>query len=101
MAANAKSADENSACSRLRQDAGAVVWCSFLAACFATMLFFALFDPIYLKQDDDPPSWLADRRTAYALGFFFFWLMTAIAAGLTAWLVDTRGACEPNRPETT
>ena len=75
---------------RLRQDLGVILWCSFLAACFATMLFFAIFDPIYLKYDDDPPSWLAARRTGYALGFFFFWLTTAVAAALTAWLVDTR-----------
>lgn len=77
--------------SRVRQDIGAIVWCSFLAACFATMLFFAIFDPIYLKHDENPPGWLADRRTGYALGFFFFWLTTAISAALTAWLVDTRG----------
>jgi hypothetical protein len=78
--------------SRLRQDVGVIVWCSFLTACFATMLFFAIFDPIYLKYDDNPPTWLSDRRTGYALGFFFFWLIAIIAAALTAWLVDSRSA---------
>lgn len=85
--------------SRLRQDVGAILWCSFLAACFATMLFFALFDPIYLSHDDSPPAWLADRRTGYALGFFFFWMTSAIAAALTVWLVETRSTNVPDRPD--
>ncbi len=94
-------AHERTTWSRVRQDIGVIVWCSFIAACFATMLFFALFDPIYLKHDDAPPAWLADRRTGYALGFFFFWVTTLIAAALTAWLVDTRSAQGTNRPEST
>lgn len=90
MATNEQVVSETGAWSRLRQDVGVIVWCGFLAACFATMLFFAIFDPILLMRDDAPPAWLADRRTGYALGFFFFWLTTTIAATLTAWLVDTR-----------
>lgn len=101
MATTANVTEESCAWSRLRQDVGAIVWCSFLAACFATMLFFALFDPIYLKHDDHPPRWLADRRMGYTLGFFFFWLTAAIAASLTAWLIDTRAARESDRPHTT
>jgi len=93
MAANEEEIVETTArWSRLRQDIGVVLWCSFLAACVATMLFFAVFDPIYLSQDDDPPPWLADRRTGYAIGFFFFWMVTTISAGLTAWLIDTRSS---------
>jgi hypothetical protein len=76
--------------SRLRQDAGVLLWSSFLAACIATMLFFAYFDPLLMGEDHSPPSWLADRMTAYALGFFFFWFVCAIASFLTAWLIDTR-----------
>lgn len=98
MTPSAHIAQDNSPWSRLRQDVGAIVWCSFLAACFATMMFFAIFDPIYLQHDDNPPSWLADRRTGYALGFFFFWLMSAVAAALTTWLVDTRDIAAP-RPD--
>ena len=75
---------------RLRRDVGPVLWSAFLAACIATMLFFAIFDPVLLMHDDAPPSWLADRRTGYAVGFFFFWMTTTIAALLTAWLIDTR-----------
>ena len=80
--------------SRLRRDVGPVLWSAFLAACFGTMLFFALFDPVLLMHDEAPPAWLADRRTAYALGFFFFWLMATIAALLTAWLIDTRSSAD-------
>lgn len=75
---------------RVRRDLGPVLWSAFLAACVATMLFFALFDPVLLMRDDSPPKWLADRRTGYAAGFFFFWMTTTIAALLTAWLIDTR-----------
>lgn len=78
--------------SRLRRDVGPVLWSAFLAACFGTMLFFALFDPVLLMHDESPPAWLAERRTAYALGFFFFWSMTTVAALLTAWLIDTRSS---------
>jgi len=83
--------DMPAAWSRLRQDVGIVLWCSFLAACVTTMLFFALFDPLFLMRDDAPPRWLADRRTAYALGFFFFWITTTLGVALAVWLIDTRG----------
>jgi len=76
----------------LRRDLGPVLWSAFLAASVATMLFFALFDPAQLMRDDAPPAWLADRRTGYALGFFFFWMITTLAGLLTAWLIDTRSA---------
>ena len=76
--------------SRLRQDAGVLLWSAFLAACVATMCFFAYFDPLLLADDAHPPEWLSDRMTGYAVGFFFFWFVCAIAAFLTAWLVETR-----------
>lgn len=76
--------------SRLRQDLGALLWSSFLAACVGTMFFFAFLDPLLLADDQHPPKWLADRMTGYAVGFFFFWGVCAIAAFLTAWLIDTR-----------
>ena len=74
--------------SRNRQAIAVVVWISFLCAAVATMLFFALFDPVDLAAlyDDD----LALSRDAgYAAGFFFFWLLSASCAALTAWLVRT------------
>jgi len=69
---------------------GAVLWSAFLAACLATMLFFACFDPLLLMRDAALPSWLADRRGGYTLGFFFFWAITTLAAGSTAWLIATQ-----------
>jgi hypothetical protein len=75
---------------RFRQDLGVLLWSSFLAACVATMFFFAYFDPVLLAADDSPPGWLADRQTGYAVGFFFFWAVCTIAGLLTAYLIDTR-----------
>jgi hypothetical protein len=99
MAANDPTFDAPRPWSQLRQDIGVIVWCGFLAACFATMLFFAIFDPVHLMRDDATPAWLADRRTGYALGFFFFWFVTTISATLTAWLIDTRSnsAAQPDK----
>ncbi len=54
------------------------------------MLFFAYFDPVLLADDQNPPGWLADRMSGYTAGFFFFWMLCALAAFLTVWLVDAR-----------
>jgi len=75
--------------SRLREAVGVVLWSSFLAACLETMLFFAWFDPPLLSHDDFPPAWLAQRPTAYAVGFFFFWCCSAVAAAFTAYLIES------------
>ncbi|HEY7640816.1 MAG TPA: hypothetical protein VH814_13910 [Steroidobacteraceae bacterium] len=77
---------------RFRQDLGVLLWASFLAACAATLFFFAYFDPRSLAADEAPPSWLADRMTGYGVGFFFFWAVCTIASFLTAYLIDTRPA---------
>lgn len=79
---------------KFREDLGVLLWCSFLAACAATMFFFAYFDPPLLAADDSPPPWLADRRTGYAVGFFFFWAICTIASFLTAYLIDTRSGSD-------
>jgi hypothetical protein len=75
---------------RFREDLGVLLWSAFLAACLATALFFAYFDPQLLAADAEPPAWLADRMTGYAVGFFFFWGVCTIASFLTAYLIDTR-----------
>lgn len=75
---------------RFREDLGVLLWSSFLAACVATLFFFAYFDPRMLVADDAPPSWLHDRMSGYAIGFFFFWGICTIASFLTAYLIDTR-----------
>lgn len=82
---------------RFRQDLGVLLWASFLAACIATMFFFAYFDPALLERDAEPPAWLADRMTGYTVGFFFFWAVCTIASFLTAWLIDTRSSDEESR----
>jgi hypothetical protein len=81
---------------RIRIDVGIVAWASFLAACLATMVFFALFDPLLLAHDAVPPRWLADRMTGYTLGFFFFWFVCGLASTFTAFLVDTRRSEPPS-----
>ena len=74
--------------SRNRQAIAIVVWVSFLLAAVGTMLFFAFFDPVELAAlvDDDLDI---GREAGYAAGFFFFWILTAPCAALTAWLVRT------------
>ncbi len=72
--------------SRNRQAVATVVWISFLSAAIATMLFFALFDPVELMDNFDIDI---SRQGGYALGFFFFWVLSALSSGVTAWLVRT------------
>ena len=88
-------AEKRSLWPHFREDLGVLLWASFLAACVATLLFFAVFDPQLLVDDHDPPAWLADRRAGYTVGFFFFWMMSAIASFLTAYLIETRSARDP------
>jgi len=74
--------------SRNKQAVATVVWISFLAASVATMLFFAVFDPteliatLYVDID-------IGRQGGYAVGFFFFWIISAGCSAVTAWLVRT------------
>ena len=72
--------------SRNQQAVATVVWISFLAASVATMLFFALFDPVELLATVDVE---VGSQTGYAIGFFFFWIISAGCSGVTAWLVRT------------
>lgn len=72
--------------SRNAQAVAAVVWISFLAASVATMLFFALFDPVELFATVGREI---DSQSGYALGFFFFWFISAGCSAVTAWLVRT------------
>ncbi len=74
--------------SRNRQAVATVIWISFLTAAVATMLFFALIDPIELLAALDLELSI-DRQAGYAAGFFFFWLIAAGCSAVTAWLVRT------------
>lgn len=61
---------------------GVVAWCSFLVAGAATMVLFAFLDPAVLP-------WLLTRHAVYALGFFFFWMVAALAAALAIYMART------------
>ena len=67
-----------------------VLWPSFLAACVASLLFFAAVDPQLLS--DAGPRILADlsREQGYALGFLFFWIIAALASSVSVFLIRTR-----------
>jgi hypothetical protein len=54
---------------------GAVAWPSFFAAGVATMVFFALVDPVELAAIAWPHLALS-RELGYSLGFFGFWACT-------------------------
>jgi hypothetical protein len=74
--------------SRNSQAIAIVVWISFLTAAIGTMLFFAIFDPVDLTGIFEDEFEIG-REAGYAVGFFFFWLLSGIASGVTAWLVRT------------
>ena len=74
--------------SRNKQAAFAVVWISFLTAAIATMVFFAVFDPVDLTGIFDADIDIG-ANAGYAAGFFFFWVLCAVCSGLTAFLVRT------------
>jgi len=73
-----------------------VMWCSFLAACVATMVFFAIVDPAPFAGA--PTADGSSRMTLYSLGFFFFWAICAGAAALTAFMLATPPAPAPTAP---
>ena len=63
------------------QIAAAVLWPSFLVAGLATALFFTAFDPLELVATGGVVS--LSRTGAYSLGFFAFWVLTALSSLLT------------------
>ncbi|WP_447592878.1 hypothetical protein [Stenotrophomonas rhizophila] len=69
----------------LIQQWGAILWPSFVAAGLASMVFFAIVDPLQLRDISFPQRALS-RELGYTLGFFMFWAVTAAASGLTWYL---------------
>jgi hypothetical protein len=63
------------------------LWCSFLAACLATVMFFAFVDPAPVVAVLRPTGAAPGRTALYSIGFLFFWTFCALAASLTAWLL--------------
>jgi hypothetical protein len=74
---------------------GAILWPSFFAAGVATMVFFALVDPLALR-DMTFPTLPLTRELGYTIGFFMFWLATASASSFT-WIL-LRPASRFNKP---
>jgi hypothetical protein len=72
---------------RLLTDVGLVSWSSFLAACMASILFFAAVDPQLLRDAGPRIFDNLSREAGYALGFFFFWVLGAAAAALSVYMV--------------
>ena len=68
---------------------GVIIWSAFLAAALATMLCFALLDPLAVSAGEAPPWWTS-RLRVYAIGFFFFWLIGLVAAAL-CWQLSRPG----------
>ena len=66
-----------------------VAWCSFLSASMATLVFFAFVDPAPFVAVLQPTGVLPSRTALYSLAFFFFWIVSAVSAGLTASLLCT------------
>jgi hypothetical protein len=79
----------------LSQKLGAILWPSFFAAGVATMVCFALFDPVDLLALV-LPNHAISRELGYTLGFFLFWLATC-ASSLFTWIL-LRPASRFNRP---
>ena len=67
---------------------GEVLWPSFLAASFATMMFFAMVDPETLVLAMVVQFDLS-RIGIYSSGFFFFWFVCMLSSLLTTWLIRT------------
>jgi len=73
-----------------------VGWCSFLAASVATMFCFAFLDPLAV-HDCEVPDWWSTRLHVYGVGFFFFWFVAVVAAGLAVYMSRTERLAERTR----
>ncbi|MBS0377754.1 MAG: hypothetical protein JSS29_04650 [Proteobacteria bacterium] len=72
-----------------RMDLGLILWPSFLAACGASLLFFAAVDPLLLREAGPRLFAGIERDSGYAIGFFFFWAVAAGASTLSVYLMRT------------
>ena len=68
------------------QRIGAIAWPSFFAAGVATMVFFAIVDPVDLAAITWPRFEIS-RELGYTIGFFLFWASTASSSLFTWWLL--------------
>jgi hypothetical protein len=77
------------------QGISVALWTSFLVACFETMIVFAFLDPVTIGFESLSPSLAALRPMIYGCGFFLFWSFAFIAAGLTAYMLETSSRAKP------
>ena len=66
---------------------GAVLWPSFLSACFSSLLFFAAVDPLELRDSGPRIFENLNREAGYALGLFFFWGIGIFASAMSVLLL--------------
>lgn len=71
-----------------------VLWPSFLAASVASLLFFAAVDPQLLRGAGPRIFDDLNRDAGYALGFFFFWAIAALASALSVYMIRTARRAE-------
>ena len=60
-----------------------VLWPSFLVAGAATIVTFAIFDPLEISACIGGPE--ISRVGAYSVGFFLYWGMTTLSSLLTCY----------------
>jgi hypothetical protein len=65
-----------------------IVWPAFVVAGILEVLIFAMVDPQDLHWLGHPLE--LSRQGVYTVSFFIFWLITAVASGLTLWLSTGR-----------
>ena len=80
------------------QGIGVALWTSFLVACVETMIVFAFLDPVTLGFEGLSPTLAALRPMLYGCGFFLFWSFAFIAAGLTAYMMETSPRADSTAP---
>jgi hypothetical protein len=76
---------------------GVILWPSFFSAGVATMVCFALVDPLVLR-DLTFPSLNISRELGYTLGFFAFWAATG-AASLFTWMLSQPSPGQSHAPD--
>ena len=74
---------------------GLIVWPAFVVAGLATLVFFAMIDPLALAAISWP-ALAGSRLTGYSLGFFMFWGVASLASSLT-WLLLRPAPPAPSR----
>jgi hypothetical protein len=73
---------------RRKRDLGVTLWVAFLAASMGTYVLFGLIDPGDMESAM-MERWDVSRELAYSVGFGFLFLLSLVAAGLTAFMIRT------------